>query len=326
MTIAETATFLAAGNHFILTSHSMPDADGLGAEYALARGLKILKKDVRVINADQCADSYRFIDQRGIVESLDPGSLDEQAIRRTTVVMIDTNDIQYTGDMADALIAKAADTLIIDHHEVKERMDTRICSVPDLSSTCEIAYRILEALGIPVDPDMAAALFAGIVFDTGSFAYSKTGTGTFQVALALIEQGANPSGIHRSLYESSSISVLLLNKAVLSTLELHADNRIAIQTMTAETLRETGSSYEDAEGLINVPLQAACIEVSVFFKENEQGTLRCSLRSKGSVNVAQIAQSFGGGGHKSAAGFKSPFPLALIRARVLELVSAALRS
>ena len=325
MTIAETAAFLAAGNHFILTSHSMPDADGLGAEYALARALKALKKDVRVINADQYTDSYRFIDQRGIIESLEQSGIDEKSIRRATVVMIDTNDIQYTGDMADAVIAQAADTMIIDHHEVKERVESRICSVVELSSTCEIAYRILESLGIPVEPDIATALFAGIVFDTGSFAYSKTGTGTFQVALTLVEQGANPSEIHRSLYESSSISVLLLNKAVLSTLELHADNRIAIQTMTAETLRETGSSYEDAEGLINVPLQAACIEVSVFFKENEQGTLRCSLRSKGSVNVAQIAQSFGGGGHKSAAGFKSPFPLALIRVRVLELVSAALR-
>ncbi|HUW69874.1 MAG TPA: bifunctional oligoribonuclease/PAP phosphatase NrnA [bacterium] len=326
MTIAETAAFLATGNHFILTSHSMPDADGLGAEYALTRALKTLGKDVRAINADQYTESYSFIDQQHVIESLSTADMDDASIKRSIVVLIDTNDIQYTGDMADAIIMKAVDALIIDHHEVKERIDSRICSVPELSSTCEIAYRILEALSIPVEPDMATALFAGIVFDTGSFAYSKTGTGTFQVALALVEAGASPSAIHRSLYESSSISVLLLNKAVLSTLELHAENRIAIQTMIAETLKETCSSYEDAEGLINVPLQAACIEVSIFFKENEQGTLRCSLRSKGGVNVAQIAQSFGGGGHKSAAGFKSPFPLALIRSRVLELVSAALRS
>lgn len=325
MTIAETAAFLAAEDHYILTSHSMPDADGLGAEYALVRALRTLGKDVRAINADHYTDSYRFIDQTGIIESLGTVELDDAAIRRATVVLMDTNDIQYTGEMADSIITRAAMALIIDHHEVKERIDSRICSAPELSSTCEIAYRILESLGCPIESDMATALFAGIVFDTGSFAYSKTLTGTFQVALALVERGASPSAIHRSLYESSSLSVLLLNKAVLSTLELHADGRIAIQTMTAETLKDTGSSYEDAEGLINVPLQAASIEVSIFFKENEQGTLRCSLRSKGGVNVAQIAQSFGGGGHKSAAGFKSPFPLALIRSRVLELVSAALR-
>jgi len=326
MTIAETAAFLAEGDHFILTSHSMPDADGLGAEYALVRALRTLGKDVRAINADHYTESYRFIDQHLIIESLCAADLDDAAIRRATVVLIDTNDIQYTGDIADSIITRAADALIIDHHEVKERIDSKICSVPEFSSTCEIAYRILESLGYTVESDVATALFAGIVFDTGSFAYSKTTTGTFQVALSLVERGASPSAIHRSLYESSSISVLLLNKAVLSTLELHADDRIAIQTMTADTLKDTGSSYEDAEGLINVPLQAASIEVSIFFKENEQGTLRCSLRSKGGVNVAQIAQSFGGGGHKSAAGFKSPFPLALIRSRVLELVSAALRS
>jgi phosphoesterase RecJ-like protein len=89
-------------------------------------------------------------------------------------------------------------------------------------------------------------------------------------------------------------------------------------------LKETGCLYEEADGFINIPLQAGVVEVSVFFKENEECTLRCSLRSKGAVNVAQIAQSFGGGGHKSAAGFKSPYPLETIKNKVLELVKAEL--
>ncbi|MBN2873489.1 MAG: bifunctional oligoribonuclease/PAP phosphatase NrnA, partial [Spirochaetales bacterium] len=147
---------------------------------------------------------------------------------------------------------------------------------------------------------------------------------TFEVALDLVHRGADPAAIHRALYESASTSVLLLRKAVLSTLELHAENRIAIQHMTREMLADTGSTSQDSEGLINVPLQAADVAVSVFLKENEEGLLRCSLRAKGGVNVAQIAQSFGGGGHRSAAGFKSPFPLETIKSRVLELLKSAL--
>lgn len=178
------------------------------------------------------------------------------------------------------------------------------------------------AYDIPVD--VATSLFAGIVFDTGSFAYSKTGVGTFSAALDLVKLGALPYYIHGALYESSSLSALLLRKETLSTLELHAENRIAIQTITIKTLKDTGSSYQDAEGLINVPLQTASIEVSILLKENEAGTLRCSLRSKGGINVAQIAQSFRGGGHKSAAGFKSPYPLETTKAKVLELLLVAL--
>jgi phosphoesterase RecJ-like protein len=97
-----------------------------------------------------------------------------------------------------------------------------------------------------------------------------------------------------------------------------------MQIMSKETLLESGASYEDAEDLINVPLQSKTVEVSVFFKSNSEGVLRCSLRSKGFVNVAQLAQSFGGGGHKTAAGFKCPYPLDTIRKKVLELIRPTL--
>jgi len=324
MTISDTARFLASRSDFIITSHESPDADGLGAEYSLGIALKSMGKNVRIVNAEHYSEAYGFIDTMGIIEHLASANLDKAAIQKSTAILVDTNDFMFTGEIADKIIAIAAETLVIDHHEVKGETIELSCLMPKLSSTCEMVYHIISELGYEINTDVASALFAGIVFDTGSFAYSKTGAGTFETALDLVRRGANPSDIHSALYESSDISVLLLRKAVFSTLELHADNRIAIQTMSRSMLAETGSLSQDSEGLINIPLQGATIQVSVFLKENEEGTLRCSLRSKGKINVAQIAQSFGGGGHKSAAGFKSPFPIPAIKERVLELLEAAL--
>ena len=275
-------------------------------------------------NAERYSDLYGFIDVTGIIENLPEARLDGETLKRSTVVLVDTNDVMYTGNVADSIVMKAAETLVIDHHEMKGEGPGRICSMPNLSSTCEMVYRIITEMGYDIQESVASALLAGMVFDTGSFAYSKTGAGTFEAALDLVRRGANPSKIHGALYESSAVSVLLLSKAVLSTMELHSMNRIAIQTMTRDVVKSTGSSYQDSEGLINVPLQAAAVEVSVFLKEDAEGTLRCSLRAKGNVNVAQIAQNFGGGGHKSAAGFKSPYPLETIKAKVLLLVESAL--
>lgn len=325
MNIAEAAAYLTSGNDFILCSHESPDADGLGAEYALASALKTLGKRVQVINADKYSDSYAFIDPAGIIKWLNGVNIDDTEIKLSTVVLVDTSDVMFTGEAADRLLAKAREVLIIDHHDSKgEPSATKICSMPAYSSTCEMVYRILEEIGYQLTADTASALFAGIVYDSGSFAYSKTTAGTFEVALELVKRGANPSKIHGALYESSAISTLLLRKDVLSSLQLYENDRIAIQTLTRSMLMETGCLYQEADGFINIPLQAGVVEVSIFLKENEEGTLRCSLRSKGTVNVAQIAQSFGGGGHKSAAGFKSPYPLETTRNKVLELVMAEL--
>jgi phosphoesterase RecJ-like protein len=124
-----------------------------------------------------------------------------------------------------------------------------------------------------------------------------------------------------SVYESNSISTLVLMSKVLATLELHYDNQVAVQTMTQELLRQAGASYEESDLLINIPLRSADVRVSVFFKENLEGIKRCSLRSKGNIDVAAIAQSFGGGGHKTAAGFKCVRPFDVMKVEILEMLN-----
>ncbi len=321
MTLDELAEFLASRDDFVVVSHDGPDADGIGAAYALVTALELLGKRAVAAVSDALPAKFRFIDRRGLFRSLAAGGLD---FRPKVAVVVDTHDFSYVGSRVEALLSEVSDRLVIDHHEPKgERFEPSLLD-SSASSTSELVFLAARKLGIELPEDAAEAVFAGIVYDTGSFAYPKTGEATFDCARELVRLGVRPYTIHNRMYESSSIGVLMLQKAVLSTLELHADNRIAVQTLSGAQLASTGAAYEDAEDLVNLPLQGRSVEVSVLFKENLEGKLRCSLRSKGRVNVAHIAQSFGGGGHKTAAGFTCQAPLERSEADVLKTIVRAL--
>ncbi|MCX7024113.1 MAG: DHH family phosphoesterase [Spirochaetes bacterium] len=325
MNVDETIGLIRERDSFILTSHEFCDADGLGAEYALAVSLKAIGKKARILNEEPPASKFAFMDRRGIVETLDdpPEGLPDPS--GALLVIMDTNDTQFIGRMADAYLPRTAGYFMIDHHDPKKNDPATSYLDPQASSTCELVFRIIRAMDIPLEHDVAEALFAGIVYDTGSFIYPKTSAETFHTALELVRAGVQPFVIHNLMYESSSIGVLLLRKKVYSTLELRAGNRIAIQLMTRDDLASSpGASYEDGEDLINMPLHGKDVEVSLLFKQNTDGVLRCSLRSKGLINVAHIAQGFGGGGHGTAAGFKCPLPLELMREKVVETISEIL--
>ena len=324
MTLQDLSTFFQEKDHFILTSHESPDGDGLGAMYALLQALRKLGKNALALVSEPLALKYAFLDKKNDFKTIDDPESQRIDVSDSTLVVLDTNDVHYAGRVADVLLDRVRDYLLIDHHESHGIDPEKHLLDPGASSTCEIAYDLLRMLKIPLDLDIATALYAGIVYDTGSFSYPKTNQSTFACALELVKAGVRPYTIHNLLYESSSVASLLLRKRVLSTLELHVDNSVAIQIMLRSDLADSGAAYEESEDLINVPLRSETVQVSVFFKENSNGVLRCSLRSKGAVNVAHIAQGFGGGGHRTAAGFKCVLPLEKARKSVLDKLTEAL--
>lgn len=325
MNYAETAAFLATRETLVLCTHQSPDADGLGAEYALCRALRATGRNAIVANTDRRPAQYAFLDPDGLLTTVEELKLSDAVLAEAAVVLVDTNDVMFAGNIVAELIDKAAELVIIDHHELKGSPFAWLCTMPEMSSTCEMMYHIVMALGASIEPDMAQALFTGMVFDTGSFAFPKTRAATFEVAGNLVTLGADPYAIHRHLYESSDLGVLLLRKGVLASLELYESGTVAVQTLSNAMMKETGTSSNDAEGLVNVPLQARSVQVSVLIRENDDGTLRCSMRAKGQVNVAQIAQSFGGGGHRNAAGFRSDMTVSALRETVLHLIHETIR-
>jgi phosphoesterase RecJ-like protein len=188
----------------------------------------------------------------------------------------------------------------------------------------EMVFDVIRCLGVPLTREMATHVYVAILTDTGSFHFSSLSPRTFDICRQALEAGADPVWIARTVYDSNSIGRIRLFAAVLSTIELDPSGRLATIRMDREMARATGGRYDDTEGLINEPLTVKSIEAVAFFKEWEPGVYRVSFRSKGEIDVRGVAQQFGGGGHKNAAGCTVSGDLATVRATVVPPVLAAI--
>jgi phosphoesterase RecJ-like protein len=310
--------FFRRNQNFILTAHETPDGDAVGSESALYFVLEKMGKNVSIINADEMESKYNFLNEDGKFKTLQEVELIEEDLSGYVLIILDTNDIDNIGQVSEVILPYVHEFFIIDHHENEIEYEANKLIRAEASSTSEIIYDLIKEMNIELDREIAQALYTGIIYDTGSFIYPKTTAKTFRIAEHLVVMGVVPNDIYSKIYESNSISALVLQSKVLSSLELYFDNQVAVQTMLKETILECDASYEEAQTFINVPMKSEQVKVSLFFKENLEGVLRCSLRSKGNINVAIIAQTFGGGGHKTAAGFKCKKELAITKKEVLQ--------
>ncbi len=317
MTLDDIREFFDENDKFLLTTHESPDGDGLGAEYALCSALLDIGKEVQILNSDPSSSKYDFFDQKRLIKTLGVDGDYPDDLSNWTLVILDTEPTNI-GSITETVLNKCLDVVVLDHHSPKKTLEYRNWLVPDSSSTCEMVFRILEAMRVGFKRDVAIALYTGIVYDTGSFIYPKTQARTFRIAETLVSSGAVPNEIFTKLYESKSKGALMLQSLVTSTMILYEEDRVSVQIMPRETLIASGAEYDESQEIVNIPLQCAKVRVSVFFKENEQGVRRCSIRSKGEVDCAAISHSFGGGGHKTAAGFRFDKPFIEIQDEVLE--------
>ncbi|MFP4180544.1 MAG: DHH family phosphoesterase [Spirochaetaceae bacterium] len=314
-------SFIERNDKFILTAHETPDGDALGSEIAMYHALRKLGKEVEIFNADPTSGKYKFLDPEKHITIIGNEEDTSLPLEEYSLIILDTSDIHNIGLVYDFIFPYVKEYFIVDHHESMENRVSKNHVEESASSTCEILYDFFVDQAWEIDFPIAQALFVGIVYDTGSFIYPKTSAKTFSIAHSLVSIGVKPNYIYGRIYESNSISALVLQSRVLSSLELYFNKHVALVTMTKEMIAECGAVYEEADTIINIPLKSEPIRVSVFLKENEKGVLRCSMRSKGNIDVARIAQTFGGGGHKTAAGFKSKWPIETLKQKVLEMLS-----
>ncbi len=311
--------FLTRTKRFIITAHETPDGDAIGSECAMLRALRSIGKDAMILNADPTPRKFTYLDADNIVGVAENAEKLPADIEEYSLLILDTNDVHNIGAIATMVLPRVREHFIIDHHE-HDRDDQLGGNFiqKGASSTCEILYQILREMDVTVDLAIAQALYTGILFDTGCFIYPKTTALTFEIARDLVSIGVKPNFVYARVYESNSVSALMLQSSVLSTLELSYSDHLATLTMRRQMILDCKANYEEADQLINIPLRSEDVRVSVFFKENLEGLLRCSLRSKGNINVAEIAQQFGGGGHKTAAGFKCRDSLEMTKKAVLD--------
>ncbi|HZF40277.1 MAG TPA: bifunctional oligoribonuclease/PAP phosphatase NrnA [Blastocatellia bacterium] len=286
---------------FAVTSHIRPDGDSLGSSLALCRILRGLNKDAEVIMCDHVPHAYSRLP--GADEVRVAPDIDREY---DGVFVIECSDVTRPG------LPRLKDQFVvnIDHHSTTELFGDINWIDSTAAAVGEMIYNLAKAIGAKITPEIASCVYAALLTDTGSFHFSNTTERTFKIASELVRHGAQPAKLSQAIFYNYPYSKVLLAGAVLSTLQRDESGRIAWITMTKEALEQSGANEDDSDGIINYPLTVGDVEAVAFFREMSNSTYRISLRSKNRVNVARVAESFGGGGHANAAGFtiKADYP------------------
>jgi phosphoesterase RecJ-like protein len=216
--------------------------------------------------------------------------------------------------------------LNLDHHITTEPFGDLNYVDPEAASVGVLAYKIIQGLGHPLSRDAAECIYASILADTGCFRYSSTDPECLRIAAELLERGVDPWEMTVRVYEQQPLARMKLLAEVLNTLEVAPGGKLATITITREMVARTGTHLDLTDGFINYARSIDGVEVAASFREPEDGSRswRVSFRSRGNVDVSAIAQKFGGGGHKNAAGCAIEGDQAAVRARIAAEVAQAL--
>jgi phosphoesterase RecJ-like protein len=321
-------SFFDRHQSFILTTHDNSDPDGLGSELVLYSILRKKGKEVRIINSSRVSKYFQFMMNDTKIEKWDSSMLEckefTSFLESSAFLILDTSDEYHLGPIRE-IIKNAKEVFVFDHHEPKPGSQLSGFVDPSASSTSELVVELICSMGITLDPDIASAVYTGLVYDSGFFSYPKTTSRTFKAALKTLEWGANPNYIYKQLMENSTCAAILLQKHALANIKFLNNNKIALMILRDEDFKESGAEFDEVENIVNIPLRAKEVEVSLLIKENKEKSskeISCSLRSKGSINVSKIAQNFGGGGHVTAAGFRSSYSIEEIVTILLNILES----
>lgn len=296
-TLRDIASFIKAEKDslFVLATHVNPEGDALGSAIALSMALSAIGKKTIVYDRDPVPEFYKFMPGwERVVNSLD--GLNTTSL---PLILLDCNDPERAG--LEKLTFKHS--AVIDHHAVERGFGDIRWIEPSAPATGLMVYRLIRELDIKITEEIAVNLYTAIAVDTGTFRYNNTTPEALRTAAELVEAGALPAFVAEGLYETWSQGRFRLLSKTLSTLEII--DGIAITVVTKDMFKEAGASPEDTENFVGYPRMMKDIKVSALFRELDATSWKVSLRSKKDlVNVAVIAESFGGGGHRNAAGYK----------------------
>lgn len=278
---------------FAITSHVRPDGDSLGSSLGLYWLLRALGKEVEVIMRDPAPHAYQKLPGVDLVRVTPTVDREYDA-----VFVIECSDIDRPGliDLEKQFVVN------IDHHTSTVLFGTINWIDATASAVGEMIYNLCKATGVRVTVEIAECVYTALLTDTGSFHYSNTTERTFKIASELVRTGVRPAKTAEAIYSNYQWPKIELLSQVLSTARRDDTGHVAWMRQTAEMQERTKASEEDADGFVNFPLAVGDVHAVALFKECAPGVYRTSLRSKGDVNVAKVAEHFGGGGHRNAAG------------------------
>ena len=291
--LSQVVELIETKHRFGITTHIKPDGDGVGSSLGLCWLLRSLGKEAEVIVHGDVPIAYRTLP--GADEIRDVKVVDNEY---DAVFVIECSDLDRPG------IAGLQNefTVNIDHHTTSEHFGTINWIDSTASAVGEMIYNLCKAIGGRITKDIAECVYMALVTDTGSFHFPNTSDRTLKVASELIKAGAKPAKIGEAVYNNYPWSRIELMRQVLDTVKRDDTGRIAMLRQTIAMKDLAGAVDGDNNGFVNIPLAAREVVAVVYMREVGKNQFRASLRSKGDINVAKVAEKFGGGGHKNASG------------------------
>jgi phosphoesterase RecJ-like protein len=321
---------LKKSKRIFVASHESPDGDAVGSLLATYLVLAAMgSKQVVCYNPSPIPAVYRFL------PAVDAITNDPAAVNGCdTAVVLDCGNLNRIG-AASKGVAALPTVINIDHHVTNTNFGTHHLIDTEACATAAIIYRLIREAELPLSKEVATCLYTGILTDTGSFRFSNTNREVFAICDDLTALGVDPYVVAQHVYGTYSLGRIKLLNLALDSIELSANGRMSIMTLTQQMLRSTRTQSEDADGLINYARSIEGIKVAALIQELAHGDgqsasngqsadsrrrpYHVSLRSDGMVDVAEIAMSFGGGGHSSASGFSIEATLAELKTKILAL-------
>jgi bifunctional oligoribonuclease and PAP phosphatase NrnA len=300
---------------FAVLSHVRPDGDALGSQIALSLSLQAMGKTVKTWNEDGMLEKYSFLPHADIL--LKPPAKPEEF---DVAIALDTATQNRLGTAGEA-VRTAKLWINIDHHPSNPKYGDLVYIDEHSPATGQILFELMESERMQVNRAIAENLFVAISTDTGSFQYPNTTARTFEIAAELIRIGVDVGRLSQLTYENYPRRRIELLRALLGNMRFDAHGKIGSFSLDLKTASEIGAKPEDNEGLIDHIRAIHGVVVAIFFEELAEGKARVSMRSKSErADVCAIAQKFGGGGHKLAAGARVRGTLAEVQERVLKEV------
>jgi bifunctional oligoribonuclease and PAP phosphatase NrnA len=314
---AELLDVVRRGQRFIVASHARPDGDAIGSAMAMALALRALGKDAIVVtDAIPPVFLQPFPGVAAIHIAPEVGETFDAAL------IMECGELSRTGVGG----LDRSPVINIDHHPGNQHYGA-INWIDESAAACgEMAFTLIEALGVTLTSEIATHLYLAILTDTGSFHFSHLSPRTYAIAGRCVAAGADPQWIARTHYDSNSLSRVRIFGAVMNDMVIVDEGRVAMIAITRQKMAELNGTNDDLEGLINFPLTVKDIEAVAFFKEIGDQAWRVSLRSKGSVDIGAIARSFKGGGHTNAAGCSTTGDLDTVHKQFGALLADAVRT
>lgn len=304
------AKLIQQAKKIILSTHRQCDGDGLGAQLAFFHALKAAGKDVQIINVDSTPRKYRFLQPDKWIQYYEENSqLPESA---DLCLVFDTNDHRLLEPLYSSLKKNINNICFIDHHPVlnlgphptaNSWIDTT------QASTGEMAYRLIMALGLTINREVARCLYTSITFDTQLYRFVRNSPSSHRIAAEMIEHGIDTEEIHRHLFGNQTVQKMAFLARALGQIEYFADGRLAFLKLKDSDLFHYNLEPDESRDVIDMLMNIETLEAAALFREDGLNQYKISLRSKGKIGVLSVAESIGGGGHLHAAGafVKAPF-------------------